>query len=80
MGRGWREPLRVSVRMCPFCCGNPLLVCRESSQELLRASRFILGTAKGLRFALRWRERNKNGVRIQVAAGHQLPGSLGGGF
>lgn len=58
----------------PFAGGNPLLVFRETSQELLHASRFILGSSERAAFCIMLAgELNKNGMQIQVAGGHQTP-------
>lgn len=60
---------------------KPPPVFSESSQELLHASRFILGTVKGLHFALWWWG---NGTRMACGFRWQQdirpPGSLRGGF
>lgn len=55
---GWEGGGEKSWECLPGCVpsagGNPLLVFSEISQELLHASGFILGTVKGLHFALWW--------------------------
>lgn len=75
MGRGRGEWLRVSVRMCAFSSKPPPYF-SEICQELLHASRFILGTSERDAFCIMLvGELNKNGCRFRLQEDIRLPGN-----
>lgn len=77
VGRAWGEWLSVLGEVTLLLVETRLLVFSETSQELLQASRFILGTS-GRAFGFGVGGGTKERRQIPAAGGPQTPGQLAG--